>query len=142
MLLAALLNLWADLRASHHLYWTLHWQAKGPSFQGDHTLFEGLYQRKVEQIDSLAEIIAAHYGSDKLDPLKAWAMAAEKIQAAVQFASPVQIAEMVICCAEAANDAVMSGDECPYPAGLSNFVSDLSTKNIQDLYLLKQRFKV
>lgn len=142
MLLAALLNLWADLRASHHLYWTLHWQAKGPSFQGDHTLFSGLYQRKAEQIDGLAEIIAAHFGSDKLDPLKAWVMAGEKIKAAAQFASPVQIAEMVIECAESANDAVMSSEECPYPAGLSNFVSDLSTKNIQDLYLLKQRFKV
>ena len=141
MLLSVLLSLWADLRASHHLYWTLHWQAKGQPFYGDHLLFERLYQAKIEQIDGLAEIIAGHYGSDKLDPVRAWMMAAEKIQAAVQFASPVQIAEMVIKCAEEANDVVMSSDEAPYPAGLSNFVSDLSTKNIQDLYLLKQRYK-
>ena len=141
MVLTALLNLWADLRAAHHLYWTLHWQAKGQPFYGDHLLFERLYKAKLEQIDGLAEIIAGHYGSDKLDPLKAWAMAAEKIQAATKFATPLQIAEMVTACAEAANDAVMSSDECPYPAGLSNFVSDLSTKNIGDIYLLKQRYK-
>lgn len=140
MLLDALLNLWADLRAAHHLYWTLHWQSRGASFYGDHSLFSGLYQEKAGQIDALAEIIAAHYGSDKLDPVKAWTRAAEKVEALACVSNPAQIAEMVIGCAEKTNDMVLSSEDCPYPAGLSNFISDLSTKNIKDLYMLKQRF--
>lgn len=140
-LLPALLNLWADLRAAHHLYWTLHWQARGPSFYGDHNLFAGLYQEKAGQIDALAEIIAAHFGSDKLDPVKAWAAAMPKIEELVKMQSPVAIAEYVIKCAEGVNQMVLEDGSCPYPAGLSNFVSDLSTKGIKDLYMLKQRYK-
>lgn len=140
MLLSALLNLWADLRAAHHLYWTLHWQARGPSFYGDHNLFAGLYQEKAGQIDALAEIIAAHYGSDKLDPVKAWAAAMPKVEHLVECQSAVKIAEYVIQCCESTNELILESGECPYPAGLSNFVSDLSTKNIKDLYMLKQRF--
>ena len=140
-LLPALLNLWADLRAAHHLYWTLHWQARGPSFYGDHNLFAGLYQEKAGQIDALAEIIAAHFGSDKLDPVKSWAAAMPKIEELVQVQSPAAIAEYIVKCAEAVNEMVLTDDSCPYPAGLSNFVSDLSTKGIRDLYMLKQRYK-
>ena len=139
-MLPLLLNLWADLRAAHHLYWTLHWQSRGPNFYGDHLLFERLYEAKVEQIDGLAEIIAGHYGSDKLDPVKAWMAAAEKVKAAPGMGSPVSIAEYVVKCCEDVNEAILEGGDCPYPAGLSNFISDLSTKNIGDIYLLKQRF--
>jgi len=139
-MLPALLNLWADLRAAHHLYWTLHWQSRGPSFYGDHSLFAGLYQEKAEQVDALAEIIAAHYGSDKLDPIKAWQEALPKIEHLVGCQSAVKIAEYVIGCCESTNELILESGECPYPAGLSNFVSDLSTKNIKDLYMLKQRF--
>ena len=139
-MLPALLNLWADLRAAHHLYWTLHWQSRGPSFYGDHNLFAGLYQEKAGQVDALAEIIAAHYGSDKLDPIKAWQAAMPKIEHLVECQSAVKIAEYVIGCCESTNELILESGECPYPAGLSNFVSDLSTKNIRDLYMLKQRF--
>jgi DNA-binding ferritin-like protein len=139
-MLPALLNLWADLRAAHHLYWTLHWQSRGPSFYGDHSLFAGLYQEKAGQIDALAEIIAAHYGSDKLDPIKAWQAAMPKIEHLVECQSAVKIAEYVIACCESTNELILESGECPYPAGLSNFVSDLSTKGIKDLYMLKQRF--
>lgn len=139
-MLPALLNLWADLRAAHHLYWTLHWQSRGPSFYGDHSLFASLYQEKAGQIDALAEIIAAHYGSDKLDPVKAWQAAMPKIEHLVECQSAVKIAEYVIACCESTNELILESGECPYPAGLSNFVSDLSTKGIKDLYMLKQRF--
>lgn len=139
-MLPALLNLLADIRAAYHLYHTLHLQSRGPNFYGDHLLFQRLYEAKFEQIDSLSEIIAGHYGSDKLDPVKTFLAAAEKVKAAPSLASPVQIAEMVIECCENVNEMILETGECPYPAGLSNFVSDLSTKNIGDLYLLKQRF--
>jgi DNA-binding ferritin-like protein len=138
-MLPVLLELWAGLRAAHHLYWTLHWQAKGQPFNGDHELFARLYGAMPEDIDGLAEIIAGHYGADKLDPIKAWAAAAEKINSVARGQSPLAIAEMIMELSEKANAAV-EGSDCPYPGGLSNFLSGLSTKHLTDIYLLKQRY--
>lgn len=135
--LSAMLYLWAKLRMAHHLYWTLHWQAKGPSFQGDHTLFGDLYEARVEEIDGLAELIASHFGAAQLDPLRAWAMAQECITSAVSAPSPVAIAEMVLEAVEEANAACMEGE---YPAGTTNFISDVGTHHLKDLYKLQQRF--
>ena len=135
--LAAMLKLWASLRAAHHLYWTLHWQAKGSSFQGDHTLFGGLYQERVEEIDNLAELIAAHYGAQTLEPMKAWKAAEECIAAAMAAPTPVFIAEMVLEYVEVANDECMSGK---YPAGTTNLISDIGTNHLKALYKLKQRY--
>lgn len=141
MLLPVLLDLWAGLRAAHHLYHTLHWQAKGQPFYGDHLMFKRLYEGVEGDIDDLAEVIAGHYGADKLDPIKAWAAASEKIGMIAQHGgSPLAIAEMIMDLSEAANDAVVNGGECPYPGALSNLVSGIGTKHLADVYLLKQRY--
>jgi len=63
-----------------------------------------------------------------------------KVEQLTAGQSAVKIAEYVIQCCESTNELILESGECPYPAGLSNFVSDLSTKNIKDLYMLKQRF--
>lgn len=140
MILAAMLDLWACLRAGHHLYHTLHWQAKGPQFYGDHLLFGELYKKIEGEIDDLAELIAGHYGSDKLDPVKAWAAAGEKINMLVCAPDPITIAEMLVMSAEHACEVVSGSGEAPYPAGLDNALSGISTSHIKDLYLLKQRY--
>jgi DNA-binding ferritin-like protein len=138
-MLEALLDLWACLRASHHVYWTLHWQSKGNQFYGDHLLFERLYSARIEEIDGLAEVIAGHYGADKLNPVTAWAAASKKIDMATKMTNAIGIAQMVLKSAEAANKLV-DGADCPYPGGLQNFIQGISTTHIGDLYLLKQRF--
>ena len=135
--LAAMLQLWASLRAAHHLYWTLHWQAKGTSFQGDHTLFSGLYQERVEEIDNLAELIAGHYGAQVLEPMKAWKAAEECIAKAMAAPNPIAIAEMVLSYVEAANDICMDGK---YPAGTTNLIADIGTNHLKALYKLQQRY--
>lgn len=134
-----LLDLWACLRAAHHLFWTLHWQSKGSQFYGDHLLFERLYTARLEEIDGLAEVIAGHYGAGQLDPVKAWAAASAKINAATKLPNPIGITQMVLKSAETANKAI-DGADCPYPGGLQNFIQGISTAHIGDLYLLKQRF--
>lgn len=134
--LAAMLNLWACLRAAHHMYWTLHWQSRGPNFYGDHELFGRLYGDRVDEIDDLAELIAGHYGADKLNPIVAWQAALEKINALAKAPSPVAIAQMVLEAAEAANSASASGK---FPAGTQNLISGIGTNHLNALYLLQQR---
>lgn len=135
--LAAMLKLWASLRAAHHLYGTLHWQAKGQPFYGDHLLFERLYTGRVEEIDGLAELIAGHYGAQVLEPMKAWKAAEECIAKAMAASSPIAIAEMVLEYVEVANDACMEGK---YPAGTTNLIAGIGTNHLSALYLLKQRY--
>jgi len=137
-LLELLLDLWACLRAAHHLYWTLHWQSKGPNFYGDHLLFERLYQARVEEIDGLAEVIAGTYGAAQLEPVRAWQAALAKIEAARTGTAP-GIAEMVLASAEAASAAV-PGAGLKGPGGMENFLTGIATAQIADLYLLRQRF--
>ena len=135
--LAALLNLWAYLRAAHHLYWTLHWQARGPSFYADHQLFAELYEARVGEIDQVAELVAGHYGSDKLDPIAAWKAAVPVVEAMLSGSSPTIIAQLVVAAAEEANTACAEG---PAPASTQNVVADIGSAHVKALYLLQQRF--
>lgn len=134
--LAAMLNLWACLRAAHHMYWTLHWQSRGPNFYGDHELFGRLYGDRTAEIDDLAELIAGHYGADKLNPVVAWQAALDKINMLAKAGSPLAIAQMVLEAAEAANAASASGK---FPAGTQNLISGIGTNHLNALYLLQQR---
>ena len=134
--LAAYLDLWACLRAAHHLYWTRHWMAKGTPFYGDHLLFERLYEARVEEIDGLAELIAGLYGADKLDPVASWAAAGEKVASLAAAPSPLAIVEAVLAAIEVATSA---SEEGRYPASVANYVSNIGTAHLSDLYLLTQR---
>ena len=135
--LVALLNLWAHLRAAHHVYWTLHWQARGPSFYADHELFAELYEARVSEIDHVAELVAGHYGADKLDPLAAWQAAVPVVEAMLAGRSPVTVAQLVVAAAEAANTACA---DAPAPASTQNVVADIGSAHVKALYLLQQRF--
>jgi DNA-binding ferritin-like protein len=135
--LAELLKLWACLRASHHVYWTLHWKSKGQPFYGDHLLFERLYTGRVEEIDGLAEIIAGHFGSDKLDAVQSWTDALEVVKAMMASPTPIGIAQMVLDAVEVANESCAT---CKYPASTQNFISGVGTNHLSALYLLKQRY--
>jgi DNA-binding ferritin-like protein len=135
--LKCLLDLWAHLRAAHHVYWTLHWQSRGPTAYADHLLFERLYEARVEEIDGLAEIIAGEYGSDKLEPVAAWAAASDIISKLVHCDTPVMVATMVLASVEECNADCAKG--C-YPASTQNFIAGVGTSHLSALYLLQQRF--
>ena len=134
--LAALLTLWAHVRAAHHVYWTLHWQARGPTSYGDHLLYQRLYEARIEEIDGLAEVIAAEYGSDKLDPVASWAAASDVIGQLLSAGSPVGIAQAVLGGVESCNVAAASG---PYPASTQNIVAGIGTSHLTALLLSPNR---
>ena len=56
----------AALRAQYMLYQTLHWQAKGPNYYGNHLLFQRLYESVEEEIDSAAEKLVGYTGGDSV----------------------------------------------------------------------------
>jgi DNA-binding ferritin-like protein len=136
-LLVTLLDLWASLRAAHHVFWTLHWQAKGAPYYGDHLLYQRLYEARVKEIDRVAEAIAALYGADKLAPVPAWNAAGSVIAASVQAQNPgIRAAEMILSMATRANAAIGSH---PYGLGINNVIAGISDSALEALYLLQQR---
>jgi hypothetical protein len=136
-LLNALLNLWASLRAGHHVYWTLHWQSRGVGYYGDHLLYQRLYEARVKEIDRVAEVIAALYGADKLDPTLAWTRAGQCLAVATQSPSPgIRAAELILRNAETTNAAI---GQHPYGVAVNNVIAGIADSALEALYLLQQR---
>ena len=57
-----LVHLLAYLRAMYLSYQTSHWQTKGPTYYGNHLLFQRLYESVQDEIDGLAEKIVGYVG--------------------------------------------------------------------------------
>lgn len=57
-----LAHLLAYLRAMYLSYQTSHWQTKGPTYYGDHLLFQRLYESVQGEIDALAEKLVGYVG--------------------------------------------------------------------------------
>lgn len=136
--LQPLLNLWAHLRAEHVLYWTLHWQSRGPTFYSDHELFGRLCAARVDEIDGLAEMIAGTYGSEHLDAVKTIGQMQTVLATLAKGGAPSSIPTTVLKVVEETNAAVA---KCAYPASMQNLVSGIGTAHLSDLYLLRQREK-
>ena len=138
-LLNALLRLWASLRAAHHTFWTLHWQSRGTGYYGDHLLYQRLYEARVKEIDRVAEVIAAIYGSDKLMALSAWDSAQRVL--ANTFAAPnpgLRAAESILHAVNAANAAIGSH---PYGVAVNNVIAGIADSALEAVYLLQQRIR-
>ena len=136
-LLVTLLDLWAALRSAHMVFWTLHWQARGAPYYGDHLLYQRLYEARVKEIDRVAEALAALYGSDKLAAVPAWNAAGAVIAATMSAPNPgIRAAEAILRCSEAANRAI---GQHPYGVAVNNVVAGIADSALEALYLLQQR---
>lgn len=62
-----LVNLLSYLRAMYLSYQTSHWQTKGPTYYGNHLLFQRLYESVQGEIDALAEKVVGYVGPVSVD---------------------------------------------------------------------------
>lgn len=136
-LLAMLLQLWAALHSAHRVYWTLHWQARGVGYYGDHLLYQRLYEARVKEIDRLAETIAALYGAEHLKASSAVAAEARIVNATMAAPSPsIRAAEYVLQSTNAVNAAI---GQHPYGIAVNNVIAGIADSALEALYLLQQR---
>lgn len=56
----------AALRAQSMMYQTLHWQAKGPAYYGNHLLFQRLYESVQGEVDQAAEKLVGYMGEESV----------------------------------------------------------------------------
>jgi DNA-binding ferritin-like protein len=140
-LTAALLTVWAAIQGEYWLFWTLHWKAQGPHSYGSHLLFERLYTARREEIDRLAEVIAAVAGAGALDPT--WALEharafverfGDERQGLPAHRAAAAVVEVLTQLRAADQQAAAS----PYAMGVQNVLAGIADKQLEALYLLQQ----
>jgi len=138
--LAPLASILAILRATAFLHQSHHWKTQGPTFYGDHLLFDRLYNEGLEGIDSLAEkAVGLGYGSD-LDPIvQSKAVAAViAIFASEDFIeSSLKIESFALQAIDAAILKMKATGTLT--SGVDNLLQGLADVHEGFLYLLKQR---
>jgi hypothetical protein len=138
----ALSNLLSRLWAMKWDYWTTHWQVSGPSFYGDHLLFERLYGKAIDkQIDALGERIVAYAGVKAIQPGRMQMVSAKIVQRWVMIPCPYSRAlqaerEFQSAVKTAYGILKNNGD---LSLGLDDFLMAAANKRDTALYLLQQR---
>lgn len=137
---ATLLDVWAALRALHHVLWTLHWQAEGDPAYGDHLLYQRLYEARVEEIDRMAELIAGLFGAATLDPAASW----QRAGALIDGASAVKgkPATRALALVEATAEAIDLADKAntgAHALAANNVLASIADSLDNAAYLLQQR---
>jgi len=139
---SALLDVWASLRALHHVLWTLHWQAEGDPSYGDHLLYERLYKARVEEIDRVAELIAALFGAETLDPVASWDRAGVLLHAkGWRTAHPAEGALRMVEATIAAIDLADGANDGRHALAANNVLAGIADNLNNAAYLLQQRAK-
>lgn len=139
---ATLLDVWAALRALHHVLWTLHWQAEGDPAYGDHLLYQRLYTARVEEIDRMAELIAGLFGSAALDPAAAWERAGSLVgYVGARRGSPAARALALVEATAEAIDLADKANSGPHALAANNVLAGIADSLDNAAYLLQQRAK-
>jgi DNA-binding ferritin-like protein len=125
----------AILRAQHWLYHTLHWQTSGPTFYGQHLLFERLYSAIPDQYDGLAEKIVGLFGVAAVDPVSTMRLAFGYLTTwyGPDYVASALSAESVL--SEGIAGALAAVGE---NAGMANFLQGLADSHQTHVYLLQQ----
>ena len=138
----ALLDAWAALRALHHVLWTYHWQSEGDPAYGDHLLYQRLYEARTAEIDRMAELIAALYGSEALDPVASWDRAGSLLHAkGWAKAKPYAGALLMVEAAITALDLADAQNDGRHALAVNNVLAGIADSLNNAAYLLQQRAK-
>jgi DNA-binding ferritin-like protein len=134
-------DLHALLLAQQRNYWSTHQQASGPSFYGDHLLFERLYTGLTEQIDGLAERMVTMYGPAVVGNVDVTSRMASWLESWNRHTDPVGRAmrsetDFATAVRQAYDGLKASGE---LTLGMDDFLMGLASEHDQNLYLLKQR---
>lgn len=136
------------LRAAAMIHQTHHWQTRGPSFYGDHLLFERLYNDTIPGVDSVGERTVGLGSPALVEPVRqakhlAWCIAKcyentktdEGPNGMVAISLHVEthvLATIKIVLRVLGQAGVLSD-------GTENLLQDIADKHEEFVYLLKQR---
>jgi len=137
----ALIDVWIMVQGGYWLFWNMHWRAQGRGFYSAHGLYERLYTERREEIDRLAEAIAALAGPGALDPVTTLREVQGFVAAVEQYRGPdvEKALEAVKATLRALQAADAAARDLPFSAGVQNVVASIADTYLRDLYLLQQQ---
>lgn len=124
--------------------WTAHWNAKGPTFYGDHLLLQRIYEKMDKSIDALGERMLAYTGQ----PVNYPHLTQEMARLSSQLMSPGDMScfvplALLVKAAQQQSDRLRVNLADKFNemsvAGLDNYLTDLNDRLDTFGYLLKQR---
>ena len=136
------------LRAAAMVHQTHHWQTRGPSFYGDHQLFERLYNETLPGIDSVAERTVGLGSPSLVDPViqakhLAWCIAkcyqGTKVEEGPNGMVAVSLHVEYHVLAAIKTVLGVLGQAGILSDGTENLLQDIADKHEEFVYLLKQR---
>lgn len=142
----------AMLKGLSHIHQTHHWQSSGPSFYGDHLMFQRLYEATSKEIDGIAEKAVGLCCEDTVNAHMQMKLMTSFVNdvysCGVKFQNGNQKA-LIILSLKAEKmflNCVCSilkqlQQEEIYTIGLENFIQGIVDNHESSVYLLKQRLK-
>jgi starvation-inducible DNA-binding protein len=129
----------ATLKALYFCYQQCHWNSKGPNFYADHLLFERLYKKTAEEVDSAAEKMIGVFGDQPLD----FNFQVEMMNSVLKKYSNNDLIDL---CIKMENDFIKFSEqayECfeneqTLTLGLDDFIMSVSNSHEESCYLLGQ----
>lgn len=137
-----MISLLGLLRAMQIHYHTLHWQARGSSFAGDHKLYKTLYKSVTDEIDDLGEKIVYYQGAQSVstpvifEAMNKWAAKWNSLKSEAEYAIVPEL-DFQFAAKSLLDQLKVSGKLTP---GIDDYLMSACNKHERNLYMLKQRF--
>lgn len=140
----------AMIRAVSLMYQHLHWITAGDSFYSDHLLYERLYKKLSEEIDEVAEKFIGLSSTESACPIQTTKIASDLLSSLFPgfetnsdsntFAAYALYLEIMFL--ELNNAFYKKLSETNISLGLDDMVMSIHNSHEENVYLLKQKFKV
>lgn len=127
----------ACLRTLYLVNQNSHWRSKGPTFYGDHLMFQRIYETAASDADSLAEKMIGLFGNSALNQQEQAATIASMLTSYMSEDSLSNSTKAETYCKDGLSKAI-SQLEAVSP-GLDNLLRTLYDNREGSLYLLRQR---
>ena len=132
------------------MYQHIHWITRGTAFYADHLLYERLYNKVSEEIDTVAEKAVGLSGEESVCPMQTTRLALSLMESLFpEFNIMCDPHELVECLIIMETEFINQSNslyeklerEDQMTLGLDDMISSLHSSHEENLYLLKQRYK-
>lgn len=143
-----LLSLLEALVATRWVHQIAHWQSSGPTYYGDHLLFQRLYEKVDEEVDDVAEKAVALSRGVTVDATRILSNAAECVTRSSTEVPPTRSSEDLAARSWSAENAVLRSVRMvrsrlesagSLSLGIDNMLAQIADTHEKHLYLLGQR---
>lgn len=131
----------ANLRLQYMVFQNNHWEAEGPSFYGQHLMYQRAYESTQEHIDALAEKMVAQFGAESVNLFNSCNVIHATMGLLAEFPNPEQRALKTIAIVKGAIAKILECGGNDVSLGLENALQTIFDEQETTEYLIQQVVK-